>query len=269
MILSTGVSVAWAVALAGGAALAYVVSAAWSSFRPKGGAIAFTAAVLLHAGLLAIEIGSPGLQGGAARLGFGPVLSLTICLALAAHAWDGRFLEVLSVRRLLALCGLVGVALGIFFPGEPRVLGSPWAPLHWLLGVASYGLFAVAVLHGLVLDASERRLRLRKAAPASVPGVPLLQIERMTFRFVQAGFAVLTAAIVLGVATSVHWRWDHKTVLSLVSWVIFAALLAGRYGWGWRGRQATRWLYAGTLVLLLAYAGSRFVLEVLLQRPAG
>jgi ABC-type uncharacterized transport system permease subunit len=269
MILSTGVSVAWAGALAAGAGLAYGLAVVWPHSRARGASGVFALAVAAHAALLLVEIGSLGLHGGAARLGFGPVLSLTVCLALAVHVWDGRFLTVRAVRRLLALCGLAGVAVGWIFPGEPRVLGSAWAPLHWLLGVASYGLFAVAVLHGVVLDASERRLRMHKASPTSLPGVPLLQLERMTFRFVQAGFAVLTWAILLGVVTTAHWRWDHKTVLSIVSWLIFALLLAGRQGWGWRGRQATRWLYAGTLVLLLAYAGSRFVLEVLLHRSAG
>jgi ABC-type uncharacterized transport system permease subunit len=85
---------------------------------------------------------------------------------------------------------------------------------------------------------------------------------------VKAGFGVLTAAIVLGTLTTAHWRWDHKTVLSLLSWVIFALLLAGRHWRGWRGQQATRWLYAGVIVLQLAYVGSRFVLEVLLERTA-
>ena len=102
-------------------------------------------------------------------------------------------------------------------------------------------------------------------------GMPLLQLERLTFRFVEAGFAVLTATLVLGAyaaAAGEHgWRWDHKTVFSLLSWVVFAALLLGHRLRGWRGRRATRWLYAGAALLLLGYAGSRFVLEVLLGRP--
>ncbi|MDH3460672.1 MAG: cytochrome c biogenesis protein CcsA, partial [Burkholderiaceae bacterium] len=65
------------------------------------------------------------------------------------------------------------------------------------------------------------------------------------------------------------WRWDHKTVFSTLSWVVFAGLLAGRHAFGWRGRRAMRWLYAGAVLLLLAYAGSRFVWEVVLQRPPG
>ncbi|HEY9024620.1 MAG TPA: cytochrome c biogenesis protein CcsA, partial [Burkholderiaceae bacterium] len=98
-------------------------------------------------------------------------------------------------------------------------------------------------------------------------GMPLLSLERLTFLFVEAGFVVLTLAIVIGLFTMAHWRWgDHKTVLSLASWATFAALIAGRRTRGWRGRQATRWVYVGAVLMLLAYAGSRFVFEVVLQR---
>ena len=62
------------------------------------------------------------------------------------------------------------------------------------------------------------------------------------------------------------WRWDHKTVFSLLGWSTFAALMVGRHLRGWRGRRATRWLYAGALLLVLAYIGSRFVAEVLINR---
>ena len=135
-----------------------------------------------------------------------------------------------------------------------------------------------------MLDATERQLRQRKVggsgafglAPAGAAagagqgpmGMPLLRLERLTFRFVEAGFVVLTLALLLGVATTPRWHWDHKTVLSLLGWAVFAALLLGRQWRGWRGKRATRWLYAGAVLLLLAYVGSRFVFEVLMGRPA-
>jgi ABC-type uncharacterized transport system permease subunit len=184
------------------------------------------------------------------------------------HAFDGRLLPTPSVRRPLAVAGIGAVALGMLFPGEARKLGSAWAPLHWLLGVGSYGLFGAALLHAVLLDGAERRLRARRGLPSTTSGVPLLQLERITFRFVGAGFAVLSVAMLLGIATTAQWRWDHKTVLSFVAWALFALLLAGRHWRGWRGQQATRWLYAGVIVLQLAYVGSRFVLEVLLERSA-
>ena len=82
------------------------------------------------------------------------------------------------------------------------------------------------MLHGVLLDAAERRLRLRSGAARRAFGMPLLQLERLTFRFVEAGFAVLTATLVLGVVTATQWRWDHKIVFSLLGWAVFAALLA-------------------------------------------
>jgi ABC-type uncharacterized transport system permease subunit len=106
-------------------------------------------------------------------------------------------------------------------------------------------------------------------------GLPLLTLERLTFRFVTAGFVLLTATLAAGwlfgdslYGAQAAWRWDHKTVFSLLSWVTFAVLLVGRSRFGWRGRKAVRVLYIGTGLLLLGYAGSRFVLEVVLGRVA-
>ncbi|MGL6203111.1 MAG: cytochrome c biogenesis protein CcsA, partial [Giesbergeria sp.] len=88
-----------------------------------------------------------------------------------------------------------------------------------------------------------------------------------------AGFVLLTATLGAGMLFSEAlygraWHWDHKAVFSLLSWLTFAALLVGRKRFGWRGRSAVRVLYAGALLLLLAYVGSRFALEVVLGRSA-
>ncbi|MFM7704939.1 MAG: inner membrane protein YpjD [Rubrivivax sp.] len=265
MILSAALPGPVALPLACVALAAYAL-AAWPGERlGRLGARMFGLGIAGHAALLAMEIGGAG--PGSVRLGFGPVLSLTVCAVLLVHAFESRLLPLPGVRRALAALGALAVVLELTFPGEPRTLGTGWASLHWLLGVGSYGLFGAAVLHGLLLDSAERRLRQRKGLTGPF-GLPLLQLERLTFRFVQAGFGVLTAAIALGALTTAHWRWDHKTVLLILSWVIFALLLAGRHWRGWRGQQATRWLYAGVIVLQLAYVGSRFVLEVLLERGA-
>ena len=81
--------------------------------------------------------------------------------------------------------------------------------------------------------------------------------------------ATLLAGLVFGEAAGgPGWRWDHKTTFSVLAWLAFAALLLGRARFGWRGRKAVRVLYIGSLLLLLAYVGSRFVLEVVLHRGA-
>jgi ABC-type uncharacterized transport system permease subunit len=264
------------------AVLAYAVAAlpgvSPSVLSSRWPAPALVAGWLLHALLLALDVGGWGRAESGARLGFGPVLSLTVWLVLAVHEVESRFVPLPAVRRALAIGGAVTVLLAWAFPGEVKPAASAWMPLHWALGVASYALLGAAVLHATMLDSAERKLRTRstalQAASASTPaagpmGMPLLRLERLTFRFVEAGFVVLTAALLLGTATTAQWRWDHKTALSLLGWAVFAALLAGRQWQGWRGRRATVWLYAGAVLLLLGYVGSRFMFEVVLGRPAG
>jgi ABC-type uncharacterized transport system permease subunit len=264
MILSTGPLATW---FALGALLAYGLAAWPREQSARIDAIAFGIGWVLHAAALMSDIAG---TGSGARLGFAPVLSLIVWLVLLVHAIESRMVPLPGVRRALALIGCAAVALAWVFPGEVRLSSlSPWAPLHWVLGVASYGLFGVAVLHAWMLDSAERRMRNRAGAGGgTVLGLPLLRLERLTFGFVEAGFVVLTLALALGVLTAARWRWDHKTVFSLLGWAVFAALLGGRMLRGWRGRQATRWLYAGAGLLLLAYVGSRFVLEVVLGRSA-
>lgn len=258
--------------LALGALLAYAVavlpSADASRTRLAVAAPALVLGWVLHAALLVLDIGGWGMQAPGARLGFGPVLSLTLWLVIAVHIVESRLVPLPSVRRALAVGGAIVVVLAFVFPGEVRGMSSPWAPLHWVLGVASYGLFGAAVLHATLLDNAERQMRRHAAATTGPLGMPLLRLERLTFRFVEAGFVVLTLALVLGFVSAHGWRFDHKTVFSLLGWAVFAALIGGRLLRGWRGRRATRWLYAGTVLLLLGYAGSRFVFEVVLGRPA-
>jgi ABC-type uncharacterized transport system permease subunit len=252
-------------------ALYLLATAPFQKLRPFSTA-ALVGGWLLHGLLLLVDIAGVGLEEPGARLGFAPVLSMTVWLVIAVYSIESRFVPLPAVRQWLALAALGALLVCAAYPGELRPITSRLAPLHFALGVGAYALFGAAVVHGLMLDASERRLRggvalaARGTAPTK-PGMPLLQLERLTFRFVEAGFAVLTATLVLGIATTVQWRWlDHKVQFSLMAWAVFAALLIGRRVRGWRGRHATRWLYAGAVLLLLAYVGSRFVLEVLLGR---
>jgi len=219
---------------------------------------------LAHAVAIVVDMAGIGSPLPGARFGFAPALSATLWLVLAVYSVESRWLPLPGVRRTLSGLGMVAVALAVAFPGEFRPqAASNWAPLHWALGIASYGLFGAAVLHAAMLDNAERQMRLKSQGGG---GMPLLRLERLTFQFVTAGFALLSATLLLGWWFASPWRWDHKTVFSMLAWVVFAGLLAGRQTLGWRGRRAIRGLYAGALLLLLAYAGSRFVLEVLLQR---
>ncbi|OYV07143.1 MAG: cytochrome C assembly protein, partial [Verrucomicrobiales bacterium VVV1] len=141
------------------ATLAYGVAALPARQDARLPAPALVAGWLLHAVLLALDIGGWGRGEPGARLGFGPVLSLTVWLVLAVHTVESRFVPLPGVRRVLAINGAIVVLLAWAFPGEVRPSISALAPLHWVLGVASYALFGAAVLHATMLDSAARQMR--------------------------------------------------------------------------------------------------------------
>jgi ABC-type uncharacterized transport system permease subunit len=187
------------------------------------------------------------------------------------YAIESYVYPQLATRWTLSALGAAAVLLAVAFPGSalPSTV-SVWLPVHLAFGVACYGLFGTAVVHAWFMTRVEVRIR---HAAESHSGLPLLTLERLTYRFVSAGFVLLTATLVVGYlfgdvvyGHSHAWRWDHKTVFSLLSWITFAALLVGRTAFGWRGKRAVRMLYIGSIFLLLAYVGSRFVMEIVLGR---
>ena len=219
---------------------------------------------LLHAVLL-----GQSLLGQPAYFGFATALSMTAWLVATVYAIESRVYPQLTTHWVLSALGAVVVVLAAFFPGKSMTGDTSfWLPLHLALGVASYGLFGMAVVHAWYLGRTEARLR-SAAEPHS--GLPLLTLERLTYHFVLSGFILLSATLVFGygfgdvVYGHGHaWRWNHKSVFSVMSWCTFAVLLVGRFGFGWRGKRAVAVLYLGSAFLLLAYVGSRFVMEVIL-----
>jgi ABC-type uncharacterized transport system permease subunit len=203
------------------------------------------------------------------RFGFAQALSAMLWLSVAILWLEGFFLRVETLYpKMLALAALCA-PLPAFFAGRlsPDAVSLEFR-LHLVLGMLAYSLFMVATLHALLISILERRLH--GAHP--VQGVPpLLTLEKLVFRLTGAAFAVLTLALVIGFAYAESFfgralRFDHKTLFVLLSWAVFALLLTGRWLYGWRGRTALRWTLTGFMMLLLAYPGSRFVLEVLLHR---
>ncbi|MDR2128428.1 MAG: cytochrome c biogenesis protein CcsA [Burkholderiaceae bacterium] len=250
-----------------GAALAYAVPALGA--RALGVPTARRMLLLawaLHASLIAWS-----LLAAPSRFGFAPALSVTVWLVLTVYLIENHVYPQLGARWIWAGFGSVAIVLAALFPGAllPRT-SSPWLPLHWALGIAAYGMFAAAVAHAWLITRQERQMRHGETSG----GPPLLTLERLMFRFVWAGFVLLSLTLLAGLlfgealygSSQPKWRWDHKRVFTLLSWLVFAVLLAGRSRLGWRGRRAVHVLYIGAALLLLGYAGSRFVLEVLLGR---
>ena len=265
MILA--MSLWWGEVLAAGAFIAYLVSVlAHKRMAPDMLRLMLFSGWVLH-GLMLAE----GLLGEPQRFGFAPALSTTIWLVLAVYAIESRLLPQLQAQWALAVLGAVAVLLAEIFKGSSYShVASIWLPMHWALGIASYGLFAAAVVHGWLMQRSEKAMRL---ATQSSAGLPLMTLERLTFRFMEAGFVLLSATLLMGwlfaeqlYGPGLAWKWNHKTVFSVLAWLTFAGLLIGRASLGWRGLKAVRVLYIGTGLLLLGYAGSRFVLEIVLNR---
>ncbi len=250
-------------------ALAYLSAAFLTHARDRvgrSGAFLLSSAAVSHAVVLWLGLTQPP------RFGFGPALSMTAWMALAVYGIESFRYRLRQLRWRLALTGAVTVVLAWVFPGVELLESQrTWLPLHLAVGMSSYGLFTVAVLHAWLMSQAERRMRsggLALETDSESSSLPLMTLERLTFRFVAFGFVLLTATIVLAGFGEVGggWHWSHKTVFSMLSWLVFAVLLWGHSYRGWRGQRTVRAIYVGAALLLLGYAGSHFVLEVLLHR---
>jgi ABC-type uncharacterized transport system permease subunit len=207
------------------------------------------------------------------RFGFAQALSVMTWLAVLAYWSESLLYNLDGMEPLVLLPAAATVTLPAFFPGlaaSGAHAGTVEFRLHLALAMAAYGLFVVALLHALLMLAVERGLHAKRAGFAgNLP--PLLTLEHLLFRAIGAAFVLLTLTLATGIAFSEALfgralRSDHKTVFAVLSWLTFGWLLVGRWRYGWRGRTAVRWTLGGFVLLVLAYVGSRFVLEVLLGR---
>jgi ABC-type uncharacterized transport system permease subunit len=217
-------------------------------------------------------------SGDAIRFGFAQALSGTLWVGVVMLWFEGLSIRAEALRAVtLPLAGLAAL-LPLFFPGADFSAEStrPLFVPHLLAGTLAYGVLMLAALHATMMTFAERALHGLGESSSSlsrwVDRLPaLLAMERILFRFIGVGFVLLTLTALTGIIFSEEvfgrpLRLDHKTVFTLLSWAIFGALLVGRRLWGWRGRTALRLTLAGFVVLLLAYVGTRFVLEVILRR---
>ena len=242
------------------------------------------APLALHGWLLTLDLIAPDQP----RFGFGQALSVMLWLGVAIYWAESLFYSLEGMLPLVLPLAALTVPLPALFPGIAVThSASIEFRLHLILGMAAYSVFTIAMLHALLMALAERSLhKVRKpaqrdiAAGGSLLGPlggplaglpPLLTMERLLFRLVALAFCLLTLTLATGLVFSESLfgralRFDHKTLFALLSWLTFAILLVGRYAYGWRGRTALRFTLLGFVMLLLAYVGSRFVLEVILHR---
>jgi ABC-type uncharacterized transport system permease subunit len=230
--------------------------------------VAIAIGLLLHGVLL-----SKSLFAGGLNLGLTNALSAIFWLTVLIYWIADLKREMHSLQAFVLPPAALFVLLQGLLP-ETHVLpyaGQPAFIWHLVISMLAYSLFTFAALHALLMAAAERSLH-RKPTLVRLPEFPpLIPMETLLFRIITLGFILLTLTVVSGIVFSEQLfhqalKFNHKNVFAVISWAIFGALLMGRHRYGWRGKKAIRWTLSGFAILLLAYVGSKFVLEVVLGR---
>jgi ABC-type uncharacterized transport system permease subunit len=213
--------------------------------------------------------------GDGMRFGFSFAVSLVIWLAVCFYWIETFYARLDGLHGFVVSAGAAGSLLPLLFPGQHILAnaGSPVFRAHFIIAMLAYSLFTLAALHAMLMAIAERQLHSGRLTRGFANLPPLLTMETLLFRLIGIAFLLLTLTLGSGVLFSESlfgqaFRLDHKTIFAIVSWLLFGALLVGRRIWGWRGRVALRWTLAGFVALVLAYVGSRFVIEVVLGRAA-
>jgi ABC-type uncharacterized transport system permease subunit len=191
------------------------------------------------------------------------VINLLVLLSSLKKPLHNLFILLFPLSALSIIAALVGNYLG-----EQLLLDFHLA-LHVILSILAYSLLTIASLQALFLAYQNSLLKNKHHLNQARFLPPLQTMEALLFELLWAGEILLTLAIVSG-----FWFLEdmfaqhliHKTVFAIVAWCIYAGLLCGRLFRGWRGNKAIRWTLAGFISLMLAYFGSKFVLELILNR---
>ncbi|WP_324779368.1 cytochrome C assembly family protein [Thiobacillus sedimenti] len=224
-------------------------------------------ALLAHGALIFNSV----LGQGDIRLGFGNSLSTILWLTAVTYWLASQGAPLARLQSWVS--GLAGVSvLGMAFLTETHPIPDSQALVlraHLVVSFLAYGLLAVAALHAVMMTMLEKQLHRGAFLQSGTP--PLLTLEAMLFRTIGVGFALLTLAVFSGVFFSEELfgtplQFSHKIVFGVLSWLVFGGLLLGRHFRGWRGRTALYWTITGFTLLLLAYLGTQFVLEIILRR---
>lgn len=192
---------------------------------------------------------------------------LMVLMTLAASLQkpvDNLFIFVLPLAALSTLLGAV-----VESPYQPFAVPSFGLTLHIISSVLAYSVLAIAALQALLLAFQNRQLKSRHGWSLLRHLPPLETMEHLLFQLIWLGVLLLTIAIISGALyldDIFAQHLVHKTILTLVAWFIFSALLWGRHQFGWRGGTAIRWTLLGFLALMLAFYGSKLVLELVLHR---
>lgn len=223
--------------------------------------------LLLHTWLLYQTIFS---QAGL-NLAFFNALSLAAWTVVASLLISSLSKPIENLGLVIMPLAAITVLLDLIYPGVGFMSeDATWIlKLHVLLSMLAYSLLTLAAVQSVLLAVQDSYLRARKPNTFIRSLPPLMTMEALLFEMIGIGFVLLTLALLSGFAfleDMFAQHLVHKTVLSVLAWMVFGGLLLGRRVWGWRGQKAIRWTLGGFLLLILAYFGSKFVLELILHR---
>jgi len=196
------------------------------------------------------------------------LVALFIVLLLLIAAID-KPVETLGIAIFPMAALLLG--LDMVFPekSHPLVAHNWQMSTHILSSIIAFSQLNIAALQAILLAVQDQQLRSHQPKRLMLALPPLQAMEVLLFQMIAAGVFFLTISLLSGfmfIDDLFAQHLVHKTVLSIIAWVIFSGLLIGRFRYGWRGIIAIQWTLIGFVLLLLAYFGSKMVLELILKR---
>ena len=233
--------------------------------QPRGPLLLWAVALALHVGaLLPALITASGIN-----LCLGNALSIALWL-VALLLWLTSLRQPLAVMGvvvlpLTALTHLIALSCG----DAVKIASTPYVEIHIMLAALGWAFLALSTVQAVVMTAQHRALHDHRTQGFVRYLPPLFLMERWLFRMIFIGWVFLGLSLTSGIVFLENLfaqHLVHKTVLSILAWVMFSVLLVGRWQFGWRGTRALAWTTGGFISLVLAYFGSKFVLEVILQR---
>ena len=238
------------------------------SSQTRTGLILVTITLLVHAlSIYGLMISSKGID-----LGFFKISSLIFlfigCIALSASL-RGKQIDNLMVA--LFPLAATAVFLSALIPSAytPKETLSGGILSHILISILAYSVLTIASLQAVILLVQEKELKKRHTKGLIEWLPPLQTMEELLFEMLWIGIILLSGSIISGAVfldNIFAQHLAHKTLFSIGAWVIFAILLWGRHQLGWRGKTAVKWTLGGFIALMLAFFGSKFVLELLLHK---
>ena len=205
------------------------------------------------------------------NLGFFNALSLSSWTILALLLTTSLVRPVENLGIVLLPLASLTIVLALVFP-MTRLLNNSAAwglKIHVLVSLLAYSTLMLASVQAILLAIQDRHLRNRQPGGFIRALPPLQTMENLLFAMIKLGFILLSFALLSGfmfLEDMFAQHLVHKTALSILSWIVFGTLLWGRFRFGWRGRTAIIWTLSGVVVLMLAYFGSKAVLELILHR---